>query len=43
MDYMSVVIEAFWEVMTSATTLIVPVIVVILLFSIIKGLLFNDR
>ena len=34
---------AFWEILKNSVALIVPMIAFMLVFSIIKGLLFNDR
>lgn len=43
MEYIGVVITSFWAIMEQITTVIVPIIAIVLLFTIVKGLLFNDR
>lgn len=43
MEYITVVIDSFWLIMQQITTVIVPIIAILLLFGIVKGLLFNDR
>lgn len=43
MEYITVVIDSFWLIMEQITQVIVPIFAIILLFTIVKGLLFNDR
>lgn len=43
MEYITVVIDSFWLIMQQMTTLFVPIIAIILIFGIVKGLLFNER
>lgn len=43
MDYITVVIDSFWAIMSQITTVFVPIIAILLVFGIVKGLLFNDR
>lgn len=43
MEYITVVIDSFWLIMEQITEVIVPIFAIILLFTIVKGLLFNDR
>ena len=43
MDYITVVIDSFWAIMEQITVVIVPIIAILLIFTIVKGLLFNDR
>ena len=41
--YIEFVEIAFWEILKNSVGLIVPIIAFMLVFSIIKGLLFNER
>lgn len=43
MDYVTVVLDMYWAMITYAIPAILPIIIFMLVFSIIKGLLFNDR
>lgn len=43
MEYITVVIDSFWAIMEQMTTVCVPIIAILLIFGIVKGLLFNDR
>lgn len=43
MAYATVVIDAFWEIMTQFATIAAPIIGILLLFTIIRGLIFNGR
>lgn len=43
MEYITVVIDSFWLIMQQMTTVCVPIIAILLIFGIVKGLLFNDR
>lgn len=43
MAYVNVVVNAFWEIMEAFVPVAVPIIVIILIFSFVKGLIFNDR
>lgn len=43
MAYVNVVVDAFWEIMEAFVPVAVPIIVIILIFSFVKGLIFNDR
>lgn len=42
MDYVDVVIDAFWAIMEQSVQIAVPIICIILIFSIVKGLLFKN-
>ena len=41
--YFEFIEEAFWEILANSVPLIVPIIAFMLVFSIIKGLLFHER
>lgn len=43
MEYITVVIDSFWAIMQQITVVIVPIIAILLIFTVVKGLLFNDR
>lgn len=43
MDYMTVVIDAFWDLFTASIDMIVPVFLFMIVFTIIRGLLWHDR
>lgn len=43
MDYVQAVIEAFWLMLQASASMLVPLIVIFLVFSLIRGLLFNER
>lgn len=43
MEYITVVTDSFWLIMEQITEVIVPIITIMLLFGIVKGLLFYDR
>lgn len=42
MEYATVVIASFWEIMEQFATIATPVIAIILILRIVKGLLFHD-
>lgn len=43
MDYVTVVIEAFWSLFTASIPMILPIFAFMIVFTIIRGLLWNDR
>jgi len=43
MDYITVVINSFWLIMQQITVVFVPILAILLIFSIVRGLIFNDR
>lgn len=43
MDYVNIVVDSFWAIMEGIVPVITPVIAIILIFTIIRGLLFYER
>lgn len=43
MDYIQVVIDAFWIIMEKSVPVVVPILAIILIFTFIRSLLFYDR
>lgn len=43
MDYVTIVIDAFWDLLTATIPMILPIFAFMIVFTIIRGLLWNDR
>lgn len=43
MDYVTIVSDAFWELFTASIPMIVPIFAFMIVFTIIRGLLWHDR